>query len=503
MRAAPLLAAALMAYGLAAQVSGCFDARDDCSLNPILQCGPWAPRKSTVGVGGSGGRGTGGEDGGSGGRGTGGGDSGPPPSCVPRENPDVVADSCGIFVSATGSDTNPGTKEKPLQTLGAAVAKGSTIYACAGASPFTEAVVVDKAVSLYGGLDCTTWAYDAANKTALTASANSVPFTVTGAAGSSAVYDFAITAADATTPGGSSIAVLDDGAALAMTRCSLTAGSGADGSGGLTATGAGVVGADAPAPPMSLDGCVAGQTGVFGGQPGDTICGATTTSGGSGGNGQNQPGGGAGNDALPQPQPNATPGADGIGGKPQTTAACSNGDTGAAGLDSATPGAGATGLGVISSTGYQGPGATAGQPGGPGYGGGGGGGAKQCLNGAAGPAGGGGGAGGCGGQGGGPGQSAGGSFGLVSISATVSLDTVTITTADGGAGGDGGNGQLGGSGGNGGSPGSANGDAIAKACAGGSGGQGGAGSPGGGGLPCRCKSRSRTRAGEQEESAAT
>jgi hypothetical protein len=39
-----------------------------------------------------------------------------------------------VFVSPVGDDGNPGTKAKPLKTLKAAMAKGSTIYACAGAT---------------------------------------------------------------------------------------------------------------------------------------------------------------------------------------------------------------------------------------------------------------------------------------------------------------------------------------------------------------------------------
>jgi hypothetical protein len=452
--------------------SACFDAVDDCSFT--LACKP---------PGGTGGL-TSSSSSTSTSSTSSSSSSGAPANCDPTKSATAVADSCGVFVSVTGDDTAAGTKEKPLKTLMAAVATGKPIYACAGATPFREALVIASAVTVYGGLDCASWAYSASTKTALTAPADAVPLSVSNGTGATAVYDFAITAADATAPGGSSIAVLDSGAALTLTRCNLTAGKGADGSAGLTATGTGLPGANAPtpAPATALDGCVAGQNGVLGGQPGDTTCGSIVTSGGSGGVGQNQTTGGVGNAAPPQPEPNAMPAADGKGGQAQSTTPCTPGDLGANGVTSAPPGAGASGLGTIVAAGYQAPAATAGQAGGPGYGGGGGGGAKQCANGAAGPAGGGGGAGGCGGQGGGPGQSAGGSFGLLSVAAMVSLNSVTITTTNGGAGGAGGNGQPGGQGGNGGVPGSSNGDGSVKACSGGAGGQGGAGGPGGGGL---------------------
>ena len=36
-----------------------------------------------------------------------------------------------------------------LKTIGAALGKGAAVYACAGAMPFSEAVTVSKAVTLY------------------------------------------------------------------------------------------------------------------------------------------------------------------------------------------------------------------------------------------------------------------------------------------------------------------------------------------------------------------
>jgi hypothetical protein len=424
----------------------------------------------------------------SGSSGAGGHDSGPPPSCVPSMNPKAaVDDTCGVFVSPEGDDQNPGTKEKPLKSVKAALAKkDSTIYACAGATPFTEAVTLDKAVTLFGALDCATWLYNASAKTQLTAGADEVPLTVSASASGSAVYDVAIAAVDAKKAGGSSIAVIVDGAELELVRCDLTAGKGADGAPGVPPSGSGQQGAAAPmpTPATALDGCVMGVNVVAGGLPGQSMCGSVDTSGGLGGSGTNLPaGGGPGGDAQPQPQPNAQAPKDGKAGKAQDMTSCDPGHAGADGLPGTMPGAGATGIGDITAAGYQAPTATPGQSAGtPGYGGGGGGGAKKCANGYAGPAGGGGGAGGCGGQPGSAGGSAGGSFGLVSLNATVSLDAVAITTANGGTGGVGGDGQPGGQGGSGGSPGSSNGDGSVSACNGGKGGQGGRGSSGGGGL---------------------
>ena len=415
-----------------------------------------------------------------------GGGGGIPAGCDPAQNKDAVADTCGAFVSPTGNDdTGKGTKASPFKSFKKALEKNGAIYACVGATTFTEEVVLDKKATLFGGLDCGTWEYDAASRTKLTAGEDQIPLKLTSAAGGSAIENFEITAKDATSDGGSSIAVLDDGADLDITRCEITAGKGANGAVGATPPGSGQTGANAPEPtPVgALDGCVMNVNAVVGGQPGQSTCGADDTSGGLGGNGTNLVSGGAATDALPQPQPNASAGHDGKAGKPQDTNSCDPGHPGADGLSGSTPGAGATGIGGISSAGYQPPIATAGQlPGSPGYGGGGGGGAKKCANGFAGPAGGGGGAGGCGGLPGGGGQSAGSSFAIVALNATVSLDTVTITTADGGDGGAGGDGQPGGQGGKGGSAGDSGGDGSVSACDGGKGGQGGRGSSGGGGL---------------------
>jgi hypothetical protein len=427
-------------------------------------------------------------DGGSGADGGDGGDSGPPPSCIPSMTSEPVAETCGVFVSATGSDTaGKGTPTAPYKTIGKALAEnGATIYACAGTTAYSEALAVDKPVTLFGALDCGTWAYQPANKTQLTAPADAVPLTLSSSASGTEVYDFTITAMDAMTLGNSSVAVLDNAADLTLTRCDLTAGKGADGAAGITPAGSGQQGASAPAPSpaTALDGCLStSPNGVFGGSAGQTMCGTVATSGGRGGDGTNVATGGTATDAQPQPQPNAMQGADGKAGKQQDTTPCQPGDSGANGLDGTMPGTGATGIGNITAAGYQAPTATAGQSSGSnGYGGGGGGGASQCANSFAGPAGGGGGAGGCGGQPGGAGQSAGSTFALVSVNATVTLDIVILTSANGGAGGSGGNGQKGGQGGNGGNPGSSNGDGSVKACSGGSGGQGGHGSSGGGGL---------------------
>src|SRR5215468_9197179 len=139
------------------------------------------------------------------GNGTGGG---VPVACDPSQNTDPVADSCGVFVSAMGDDGNAGTKEKPLKTIGAALAKGAVVYACAGPMPFNEAVTVPAGVAIYGGIDCTSWGYVGDKiKTAITAGPGQVPMTLSMGLGAK-LSDLHVTAAPTMDPGGSSIAVV-------------------------------------------------------------------------------------------------------------------------------------------------------------------------------------------------------------------------------------------------------------------------------------------------------
>ena len=208
------------AAGFAAYLlHGCaFDTADDCALNPILGCGPYANGSTTTSSSSSSSTSS----------------SSGQANCDPVMG--AVADACGVFVSPTGNDGNAGTQEAPLATLTAALGKGSTIYACAGATPYSEAVVVGKAATLYGALDCSGWAYDASKKTQLTATAGAIPLMLAGGASGVVVLDFAVTAVDAPTgtPGGSSIAVVVNQATATFERCALVAGKASDGAAGAS-----------------------------------------------------------------------------------------------------------------------------------------------------------------------------------------------------------------------------------------------------------------------------
>lgn len=442
---------------------GCYNTSNDCAY---FACeGTGGSTTTSTGAGGM-----------AGGGGTGGGT---PDGCVPADASGPVADGCGVFVSPDGSDANPGTKGKPLQTLTAAIEKsqstGKRVYACA--KPFTEAAVVSAEVTIYGGLDCDkSWAYvGGSTRTAWTAEADKVPVHV--AAGVQlAMVDVNVTSVDASLPGGSSIALLAESAAnVDLTRSDILAGSGAA---GLPGTGFPGPATDGAKGNTGVDACNAAQT--ITPDPPVNPCDGVASAGGAGGVGL-LASGGAGDSGTPLGTVN--------GGAGEGATVCTAGTAGQSGTEGES-GVGASGLGLLDETGYTGVAGTAGKAGSPGQGGGGGGGAKggsgagKCSNAAkaAGASGGTGGSGGCGGGGGGGGSAGGSSIGIVSLAATFTFKTVKITASNGGAGGDGGTGQGGGLGGSAGNGGSVPvGSTLKFGCAGGKGGDGGNGGTGGGG----------------------
>jgi hypothetical protein len=415
--------------------------------------------------------------------------------CVPSENTAVVGDGCGVFVSTSGNDGSAGTKAEPVKTLEEAIAraaeKGTAVYACA--EEFAEAAEVPAGVAIFGGLDCASgWTWiGGMKKTTVAPGVEAIPLRLTSGEGTTRIEDVVARAADAQAPGGSSIAVLVDGAKAELARCELVAGNGADGAKGEDAPGAAPMqapsGNSGSVACSDLDGMGEPDATLPGGALVENQCGAEALSiGGRGGDGNVSIGGG-GDDGTPLSSGNGTGGA----GESTDTWNCNVGATngGAGAGDNGTPGdAGlaASGLGALSSTGYVGASGGAGTSGKPGQGGGGGGGAKggSLLCGGvpgAGASGGSGGAGGCGGLPGQGGGAGGASIALASVQATVTLKDCTLTAGSGGKGGAGGAlqpGALGGLPGQGGA--GANGSN--PGCDGGRGGKGGNGGPGGGGL---------------------
>jgi hypothetical protein len=393
-----------------------------------------------------------------------------------------VEDACGIFVSIKlGNDSNMGSKGSPVATIGHAIleANGTNrpIYVCNEA--FTEVVEAPAGVELYGGLDCANgWTWSEAGRTTLTAASDSVPLKLTSGTAVTRVENFAVTAADATQPGGSSIAAIIDNVPAEIAHCDFTAAKARDGADGMAEMTA------------AMDG-MAGQPGtaacdpaasVMGGAGGMLTCDGASTQGGNGGSG-GIPGMDSGNGQTgASGQPGGTAGGT---GQIDVASVCMIGQTGMDGQPGAL-GTGGMEIGSLSISGISGGNGQNGETGTPGQGGGGGGGARSgvfCGGVAegAGASGGGGGSGGCGGKGGAGGQAGGSSIALISSNAALTLNQVTLTSGAGGKGGTGATAQPGGQPGAGGAGGAKKLNPSKPGCDGGKGGYGGEGGPGGGG----------------------
>ena len=436
-------------------------------------------------AGGGGSPSTGGE--GPGGAGGSGGEGGGlPAECDPRLT-SVVGPECGLFVDAAAPNGGSGTQASPfssLQTALDAAQTGQPIYVCT--SPLTEAVAVSGGASVYGGLDCASWAVTD-NKTPWTAGANEIPLRFEATVDGALLRGFAITAQAATgteagsLQGRSSIAAWVEGASVTLEAVDLVAGAGAAGGDGVDQVGF-ADGQQSDAAAFNGNGGFGCGIANGGGAAKMHDCGGgLTTTGGTGGDGEVGSGTGGGF-GLPNYGAEIPDGTAGLGDDGSMNWSCaSNGGTGEAGHDGpiGASGAGGDGVGSFQNMSYAGDAGDDGDVGQPGQGGGGGGGlrggiAGGCLSGETGPSGGSGGAGGCGGAGGGGGGAGGGSFALVTLGGTLTLFQVSLRADTGGPGGSGGNSQLGGVGGSG-----ANGGG--NACSGGYGGSGGQGGAGGGG----------------------
>jgi hypothetical protein len=348
----------------------------------------------------------------------------------------VVEDAAQtMWVSAGGSDANPGTRASPLATIQAAIdaadngGNGADVYVAAGA--YDETLTLRSRVSVYGGFEPGTWIRDVATHRPVV---SGQAIAVRGQASNDLTLEgLDILAAHATGVGASSIALLLDASTGVTLRWNaFTAGNGTGGAAGTTGDpGRRGSNGSGGANPTSL--CVPGSPGGNGG--------SNYRAGGKGGSGGLYGGfGGA--------KGSGTSGGNAGGGGSTGNNGGGGGDgkaAGAAGPD----GAAGTLFGGIDANGYQPAGGQDGLgTGAPGFGGGGGGGgggtAVSC-----GPGGGGGGGGGEGGQVGTKGLGGGASIGVLLLGQTVAqiVDNGIAT----GSGGNGGSGGAGGSGGPGGS----------------------------------------------------
>ncbi len=401
--------------------------------------------------------------------GEGGQESPEPTTCDPIEGM-LIGARCGVFVKAgangDGSQANPfGSIVEAANALGEA----AHIYICGG-DAFAGSVSMNGGVSVTGSIRCDDWRYSKdLPRPKIVGSADVPALTISGA-GEGALISIDVEAPAAVAPGASSIAMVVDGATVTGDLMEIVAHDGAPGAPPV----------DAPAP---LATAPAGTKGADFGDPlsnapgGANTCGTTMLSGGFGGKGGPASGGAPTSGSAGDGGNGGTAGAQQVSGS-----LCAEGGAGAAG-HVGSPGAGATGFGMLSVTGFVPDDGGAGALGSHGASGGGGGGAFSSHS-QEGSGGGGGGAGGCRGVVGAGGKGGGrSSIALVALDANVIFDIgVRLSVGAGGAGGAGGDGQKGQSGGSPGAGGKGLGMfAPPDGCAGGHGGLGGHGGNGGGG----------------------
>jgi hypothetical protein len=359
-----------------------------------------------------------------------------------------------FWVRSNGSDNNPGTRDQPMKTVQHAISEsaleglGGDVYVAA--ATYSESLVLADGVSVYGGYDPIDWTRNLLDDdTVIYGGAKAVSAV---SANDLTLNGLIIQAADATSPGQSSVAVsLSGSTGIVITGNRLVAGTGANGAIGLNGT----AGANGPAGGNG-SGTTGGAAGVGpcndGGRGGNGASGLST--GGSGANGEGPLGGVGGSG-----------GTIGYWGDP--------GGVGGSGVDGGNGGGGAA-FGGLSSGSYIAANGVAGVAGGDGCGGGGGGGGGGAVF-WSGGGGGGGGAGGAGGTGGNAGGGGGGSFAILLTNGSQAvIHENEMVTAHGGNGAQGGTGAAGGSGGPGGA-----GYAASNAGDGGDGGYGGNGGRGG------------------------
>lgn len=381
-----------------------------------------------------------------------------------------------VFVSQAGVDTNPGTKEKPVATIGKGIdlASPTAKDVLVAKGTYTN-VVVDTSVEIYGGYAPLGWARSATSKPAIEDETTAILVRD----GARVLLQLMSLKATAATAPGSSVYGLRvvGGSSVTLQSSTVTAGPGT----------AGMVG---PAGDDASDGAK-GLNGASGS--------CDYTSGGQGGAPGTGPGSAGGRGGDGNYWASGDPGAKGAGAGGGNGGAGgawglfgedgSNGGIGASGSDGA-PGTGGSPLTNSAVTVWIGRSGSAGTDGAMGAGGGGGGagGGQGTIPGGplvlpgTGNGGGGGGAGGGAGRAGRGGGAGGGSFAVYLYESEIQISSSVLTAGNGGAGGAGGPAGSGGAGGLGGIGGSNCTSEIGRGGNGGRGGAGGDGGAGGGGA---------------------
>jgi hypothetical protein len=160
----------------------------------------------------------------------------------PHDDPCVIDEAYGVFVSPMGSDANPGTRSAPTLTIGhgmeLAKQQGKRVYVCAGS--FAEQLVIAAArdgASVFGSLDCATWSYTANSKVVVAPSQRGYALAMTDLQTGASFEDMEFDAqnANGANAGESSIAVLVSGSQnVSLRRITMVAGNASDGSPGAS-----------------------------------------------------------------------------------------------------------------------------------------------------------------------------------------------------------------------------------------------------------------------------
>jgi hypothetical protein len=371
-----------------------------------------------------------------------------PDGCVltasPADDPCVLRDTLGVFVSASkGSDTTgDGTMALPFATAAQGItyakAHQKRVFLCA--ETYTENVTFENGVSVFGGLDCSQAKWTVAATRAHFTAAASPAARADSITTQTSVEALEIFAPDAATASGSSIGMIADGSpALNLRNVWIQAGNAQDGDQGTEGAANGVNGiasnSGGSAQCLSFNACF--NASAVGSVGGVSACGANGGDGGSRGYYQSTM---CGNDGVVC-----------MAGqtwfwKPVVVAGAGNKLGGAAGKVGAPGTSG--GAGTFSTTGFLPGDGKPGMSGTNGTGGSGGDGMipavsadtvppgtihhDQTWNGEAGA---GGGAGGCGGNAGTAGKGGGASVALVALSSPMKITASKLTSGTGGNGG--------------------------------------------------------------------
>lgn len=393
-------------------------------------------------------------------------------------------ESRAIFVSSSGSDSNPGTKAQPVKTIGFGLVKADNVgrdHAYVSTGTYNGKVTLINGISMWGGYD-TFWNRGASK--AIISSSDFLSGHVVGVVGtdiltSTTVSDFDIRTVDTNSASASNYG-------LNCLRCNglifafniISAGDAGPGSNGASGQNGDLGGNGANGVAGRCDTGGGGFGGIGGSSP-------VSRNGGTGGRGGAESGPGNAQSGFSGTGP--TGGGGGFGGSGGTTGRDGgDGQPGGDGPDGSNGAGGSTGTIVssrlwVSNSGNQG---TNGDHGSGGGGGGGGGGQDGFfVNDGRGNGGGGGGGAGETGTGSIGGTGGGGSFGLfLADSSGIQIFSNSISSSNGGNGGVGGTGGLGGSGGSGGNGATFCSNEIGEGGDGGAGGRGGHGGHGGGGA---------------------